>query len=117
MNQVVTDIWPYLMPCLLGFIVWQWKENHGVKIRVAVLEKTIDDVQTNVKKDIENIQKTIENMQKRQDSHSKKQDEILKLMTDMKLEIVREVSTISTEVKAINRVLSINDEGIKFKKK
>lgn len=112
MNQVVMDIWPILMTALMGVLGWQWKENQATKTRVAVLEKTI-----------ENLVDIVEHMQKRQDNHSKKQDEIVSLITDLKVEIVQqvggmrtEISTISAEVKNINRALSVNDEGVKLKR-
>lgn len=108
MNQVITDLWPYLIPALLAVVGWQWKEAHSLRLKVVVLEKTIED-----------IQKEIDSMKKRQDSHSKKQDEIVTLITDLKLEMVKQIGGLTTEVKSINRVLSITDDGvngIKFKK-
>ena len=65
MNQVMTDIWPYLLPVFLmgitGLIGWV----HNLRTRVAILENTV------------------EKQQERLDSHSKKQDEVLVKMNSM----------------------------------
>ena len=124
MNQVMIDIWPYLITALLAVIGWLFRQLLSLKEQIKTLEKTVEGVQTQVNKTIESIVKTIENIQKRQDSHSKKQDEIVNLITELKVEVVRQIGNMTTElgvlsadVKNINRVLSVNDDGIKFKTK
>lgn len=71
MNQVMIDLWPLIVTAIGCVIGWQWKESHAVKVRVAVLEQTLDDLKQSMNRTIETLQKTIENIQKRQDSHSK----------------------------------------------
>lgn len=107
MNEIMTDLWPFLLTAFIGAIGWQWRENYSLKVRVAVLETTV-----------ENLQTTLESIQKRQDSHSKKQDDILNLVQEIKVEMVKqigamssEIEVISADVKNINRVLSIDDGG------
>ena len=109
MNQVMTDIWPFLVTAILAAIGWQFRESYLLKTKVAVLERTI-----------ENILKTIEGIQHRQDSHSKKQDDIMELLTDFKMEMLKEVGNMSSnvsglasDVKNLSNLISITDVGIK----
>ena len=117
MNQLVVDIWPYLMTALIGAIGYQFRESYLLKTKVAVLESDLENLQESVDKDIESIQKNIENIQKRQDSHSKKQDEILTLITDFKLEVVKQIGEMAADLRALNSTLSVYDDGAKFIKK
>jgi hypothetical protein len=70
MNQVMIDIWPYLITALLAVIGWLFRQLLSLKDEIKTLETTLDGVQAQVDKTIESILKTIENIQKRQDSHS-----------------------------------------------
>ena len=84
------------------------------------MDKTIEALQETMKSTTENIQKAIEHLQKRQDSHSKKQDDIMDLLTDFKMEMLKEVgvmssnvSVLATDVKNLSNLISITDVGIK----
>lgn len=90
MNQLITDLWPYLMTGLIAVVGWQFRESHAIKVRVAVLEQTIED-----------LMKTIESIQHRQDSHSRKQDEIVSLITSFKIEVVKQIGEMSSNVKVL----------------
>ena len=46
MNEIMTEIWPFLLTAFIGAIGWQWRENHSLKVRVAVLETTVENLQT-----------------------------------------------------------------------
>lgn len=106
MSQIITDLWPYLMTGLMAVVGWQWKDSHSIKIRVAVMERTIED-----------LQKTVENIKQRQDSHSKKQDEILNLISAFKLEVVKQIGELSSDLKALSSSLASYDDGVKIVKK
>ena len=80
MNSVMMDIWPYLLPALLAGIAGLVGWVHNLRTRVAILEKMM------------------ENLQKRMDSHSKKQDEILDKMNSMDRELMRQMSSLSSEI-------------------
>lgn len=123
MNQVMTDLWPLIVTAIGCVIGWQWKESHAIKVRVAVLEQTLEDMKQSMNRTTENLQKTIENIQKRQDSHSKKQDDIMDLLTDFKMEMLREVGNMSSnvsglasDVKNLSNLISITDVGLKVDK-
>ena len=135
MEHLIKDIWPYLVTALFGAIAWLWKVVLSMKERLAVLDNTMatckgdmnEDMQTlkeRITTERDQIHKMIEQLQQRQDSHSKKQDEILKLITDLEVKMVkqfgdiaRELSAISSDVKNINRVFQVYDEQISVMKK
>ena len=82
---------------------------HKLRIEVAVLKTTVED-----------LLKTVDAMQKRQDSHSKKQDEIVKLITDLKVDFVKELGSVSTEmasmasnIDSLTNLIKITDFGVK----
>lgn len=121
MNQVMIDLWPLIVPVFLGAIVYQWRENHQLKIRVAVLENTV-----------ENLETTLTNIQKRQDSQSKKQDDILDRIGAMEKEVLKQVAGVQTsfskqisdvsstvaslagDVKGLSNLILVSDPGIKI---
>lgn len=121
MNQVMIDLWPLIVPVFLGAIVYQWRENHQLKIRVAVLENTV-----------ENLEATLTNIQKRQDSQSKKQDDILDRIGAMEKEVLKQVAGVQTsfskqisdvsstvaslagDVKGLSNLILVSDKGIKI---
>lgn len=120
MNQVMIDLWPYLLPPLILAVGWLFREIYALKTKVTVAEKALVTIKESMQSNIENIQKTIDNMQKRQDSHSKKQDEIVKLITDLKVDFVKEIGSVSTNVAAmasnidnLTNLIKVTDLGIK----
>lgn len=116
----MTDIWPFIVPAILAAIGWQFRESYLLKTKVAVMEKSIEGVKEAMKTTTENIQKSIEHIQSRQDSHSKKQDAVMDLLTDFKMEMLKEVGNMSSnvsglasDVKNLSNLISITDVGIK----
>jgi len=90
MNQVMIDLWPLLVPVLLAAVGWQWRENHQLKIRVAVLETTV-----------ENLETTLNNIQKRQDSQSKKQDDILDKINSMETRVLKQIGAMEANISSL----------------
>ena len=116
----MTDIWPFLVTAILAAIGWQFRESYLLKTKVAVMEKSIDGIKDSMNSTTDNIQKSIEHLQNRQDSHSKKQDAVMELLTDFKMEMLKEVGTMSSnvsglaaDVKNLSNLISITDVGIK----
>lgn len=112
MNQVMIDLWPLLVPILLAAVGWQWRENHQLKIRVAVLETTV-----------ENLENTLENIRDRQDSQSKKQDNILDRLQSMESEVLERlgktdanISSLSAQLKGLHDLILIRDKSIHIKR-
>ena len=117
----MTDIWPYLIPAIMAVVGWQFRESYLLKTKVAVMEKSIDGIKDSMNSTTDNIQKSIEHLQNRQDSHSKKQDAVMELLTDFKMEMLREVGNMSSnvgiltaDVKNLSNLISITDVGIKI---
>ena len=70
------------------------------------------------------LEEKVKRVEQRQDSHSKKHDEIVKLIQDLKVEVIQSLGNLdknmgklSSDVDNINRVFTINDEGIRFRNK
>lgn len=112
MESIVQNIQPILFTALVGVIIAYARYVNSLKTRVAVLERTIED-----------LVKTMEAMQKRLDSHSKKQDEIYNTLTDLKVDMTKElgritvsVSSLASDIKGLSNLLAITDVGINIKR-
>ena len=110
--DVISNLQPILTTALVGVIIAYARYVNTLKTRVAVLEKTI-----------ENLLSTVDSMQKRLDSHSKKQDEIYNTLTGMKVDMVKEmgmitasVSSLASDIKGLSNLLAVSDMGIKILK-
>lgn len=101
MSTIVTEIQTILLTAFIGIVIAYAKYVHNLKERVSVLEKTVVDMRDEMITITGNIMKTIEGIQKRQDSHSKKQDDIMKLLSDFKMEMLKEVGQMSLNVNGL----------------
>ena len=90
MNNLMQEIWPFLLTAALPSIAMYVGYIHQLKTKVAVLERTIEDQA-----------ETLDKMQKRMDSHSKKQDEILKAISDMELKLVTKLAATEKQIAVI----------------
>lgn len=113
MNALMNDIWPFLLTALLTALAGYVGYINSLKTRVSVLENTI-----------KTLSQTIESMQKRMDSHSKKQDEIFNSINAMKIEVLKQmgamgsdIGSLASDVKNLNNLLAITDVGIKIDKR
>ena len=142
MEKVLIDLWPFIVTATFGVIGWLWKKLLNMSDRIIVLESNVNTCKTNMSDDFKSlreginadlsslkekvnierdqIHKTIEKIQQRQDNHSKKQDDIVNLFTEFKVEMIKligdmtsELSVIGNEVKNINRSFEVFDDGIK----
>ena len=102
MNNLMTDIWPYLLPALIAGIAGLTGWVHNLRTRVAILEKTV------------------ENQQKRIDSHSSKQDGLLDKMNSMEKKFIETVGDVrsdihglASDVKGLSQLILISDPGVK----
>ena len=123
MNQVMIDIWPYLIVPIIGAFGWLFRQVFTLKAKVDVLEKSVESLQTTLKNTIDSIEKTIENIQKRQDSHSKKQDEFLEKMNAMEKEVLKQMGTVRADISALSsnlqgfsNLILASDSGIKIQR-
>ena len=49
MNQVMTDIWPYLVAPVVAAIGWLFREVYVLKTEVSVVKKSLNVTKTLVK--------------------------------------------------------------------
>ena len=103
MNNLVIELWPYLLPLLLAGIVGLVGWVHNLRTRVAILEKTV------------------EQQQKRIDSHSTKQDGFLDKMNTMEKNFIEQVGSVrkdiqglSSDVKNLSQLILVSDKGIRI---
>lgn len=104
MNNLMIDIWPYLLPALIAGIAGLIGWVHNLRTRVAILEKTV------------------ENQQKRIDSHSSKQDGLLDKMNSMEKKFIEnmgnvrsDIQGLASDVKGLRRLILVSDKGMKIK--
>lgn len=103
MNNLMIDLWPYLLPALIAGIVGLVGWVHNLRTRVAILERTV------------------ENQQKRIDSHSMKQDGLLDKMNSMEKKFIEQVGGVradiqglSSDVKGLSGLIMVSDKGMKI---
>jgi len=63
------------------------------------------------------IENSMTRIESRQDSHSKKYDELLKLLNDLKLEMVKQFGKLTSEMTSFSSMVEASDKGVKIKKK
>jgi hypothetical protein len=102
MNNLMNDIWPYLLPALIAGIAGLIGWVHNLRTRVAILEKTV------------------ESQQKRIDSHSIKQDGFLEKINSLEKKMIEQMGGVRTdiqgllsEVKGLSNLILISDPGVK----
>lgn len=133
MDAVAADLWSPILTTILGMVVIYIKYIHQLKTDVAELKGFCEIYRKNaedasdaadtlkldvavLKKTVEEQQKTLESITKRMDSHSKKQDEILDSISKLKIEMIQQLGFVTSDLKNINRLLTISDNGISFSK-
>ena len=134
MEKLVVDLIPFLIPAMIAGLGWLWKKFLSMSERLAILENDVHTCKKDMDEDLvalkekinterDNIHKTIEKIQQRQDSHSRKQDDTQKMITELDVKMVtkfgdiaKELSSIASDVRNINRVFQVYDEKIMFRK-
>ena len=121
MNTLAITLVSVLLTSFLGIIIGYARYVHNLKERVSVLESKIDDLKQELDSLKENIYKDISRMQDRLDSHSKKQDAILDRIGAMEKEVLKEmgamganISSLASDLKGLNKLISVSDYGIKI---
>lgn len=105
MNNLMNDLWPYLLPALIAGIAGLIGWVHNLRTRVAILEKMVD------------------NQQKRIDSHSSKQDGLLDKMNTMEKKFIEnmgdvrsDIQGLSSDVKGLSNLILASDKGVKIQR-
>lgn len=128
------DIFKLAVPIIAGLVGWLWKKISSMSDKIIVMETNMTSCKTNMAEDMETlkekinterdaIHKTIEKIQQRQDNHSRKQDDTQKMITELDVKMVtkfgdmaKELSSIASDVRNINRVFQVYDEKIMLSK-
>ncbi|MBP3212710.1 MAG: hypothetical protein J6M41_09140 [Prevotella sp.] len=120
MSPLIVTVISVLLTAFISIIVAYARYVHNLKERVAVMERTIEDLQQTMERTTENIQQTIGNIQKRQDSHSKKQDDILDRIGSMEKEVLKQmgsmtanIATLASDLKGLSNLIAVSDLGVK----
>lgn len=120
----MSDIWPVLFGAFISAIGMYIGFVNKMRADISVLQTRVGNIEQSVKKLEDNIEEKIERMEKRQDSHSRKNDEIIKLITDFKVEIVKqlgnvvaEVGKMASDINNLNRMVVADDNGVRLVKK
>lgn len=105
MNNLMIDIWPYLMPVLFAGIAGTIGWVHNLRTRVAILERMVDS------------------QQKRIDSHSSKQDGLLDKINSMEKKFIEnmgdvrsDIQGLSSDVKGLSNLILASDKGVKIQR-
>lgn len=121
MSNVIADLQPILTTTFVGIVIAYARYVHNLKERVAVLEKSFDDLEQEMKNITENIKETIGNIQKRLDNHSKKYDAILERIGSMEREVLKETGSIKadfselkSDLRGFSNLILASDNGIKI---
>ena len=129
MEKVMIDIWPALLAFVLSSITMYIGFINKMRSQISVLEEKVSRLEKlentlNVKideinKNISVLEEKMKRVEQRQDSHSKKNDEIISLLNELKVEVIRQLGTMSTnigklssDVDNINRSFKVYDKGI-----
>ena len=127
MNQVMNDIWPILLGGLvsaiglyIGVINKLCTEVKLLKEKIKQLEEKCKDVTDKMDNQAQVngvLEEKVKHMESRQESHSKKYDELLELINDIKLEMVKQFSRLTSEINGFNSMVEASDNGVKINKK
>ena len=119
----IQNLQTVIVTALIGVVIGYARYVHNLKERVAVLEKSVVDLNQEMDRIKESIEKTIENIQKRLDSHSKKYDAIIERIGTMEKEVLRETGTVRADIQGLksdlegfSRLILASDTGLKIKR-
>ena len=91
-----------------------------LKLQTEQLEekcKEVTDLLTHQNSTNTLLEEKVKHMETRQESHSKKYDELLQVITELKLEMVKQFSRLTSEINSFNSMVECSDKGVKINKK
>ena len=103
----------------VGFINNLRTEVRLLKEKIKTLEekcKAVTD-EVNRQEHLNTIlEEKVKKIESRQESHSKKYDELLELINDIKLEMVKQFSRLTSEINGFNSMVEASDNGVRINK-
>lgn len=103
----------------VGFINNLRTEVRLLKEKIKTLEEKCKAVTDEVNKQEHLntiLEEKVKKIESRQESHSKKYDELLELINDIKLEMVKQFSRLTSEINGFNSMVEASDNGIRINK-
>lgn len=103
----------------VGFINNLRTEVRLLKEKIKTLEEKCKAVTDEVNKQEHLntiLEEKVKKIESRQESHSKKYDELLELINDIKLEMVKQFSRLTSEINGFNSMVEASDDGIRINK-
>ena len=104
----------------VGFINTLRTEVRLLKEKIKQLEEKCKGVTDEVNRQVQEntiLKEKVGKIESRQESHSKKYDELLELINDIKLEMVKQFSRLTSEINGFNSTVEASDKGVKINKK
>ena len=62
------------------------------------------------------LEEKVKKMESRQESHSKKYDELMNTINELKIEMVKQFSRLTSELNSFNSMVEASDKGVRIKK-
>lgn len=126
MNQIIGAIVSIAIT-YVGFINKLRSQVSVLEEKVSQFDKQCSEVQKKFE-DVNHhyavIEEKVKHIEQRQDSHSKKNDEVINLITELKIEMVKKIGDvsvqmgkISSDVENITSTIAVFDDGIRSKSK
>jgi len=103
----------------VGFINNLRTEVRLLKEKIKTLEEKCKAVTDEVNKQEHLntiLEEKVKKIESRQESHSKKYDELLELINDIKLEMVKQFSRLTSEINGFNSMVEASDNGVRINK-
>ena len=126
MNQIIGAVVSIAIT-YVGFINKLRSQVSVLEEKVSQFDKQCSDVQKKfeeVNHHYAVIEEKVKHIEQRQDSHSKKNDEVINLITELKIEMVKKIGDvsvqmgkISSDVENITSTIAVFDDGIRSKSK
>lgn len=94
-------------------------ENNALKEKIKKVEDQVKEETTkydDISHKMAVMESSMKRIESRQDSHSKKYDELLTLINEIKLEMVKQFGKLASEMTSFSAMVEASDNGIKVNK-
>ena len=101
----------------VGFINNLRSDVRLLKDNVQKLEDKCKDVTDKMEEQVHLntvLEEKVKRIENRQESHSKKYDELMSTINELKIEMVRQFSRLTSELNAFNSMVEASDKGVKI---
>jgi len=124
MEIFVNEFIKQIVGIVIGLTSFYFLTIHRHKVDIEIMKKDLEKLRSDLNNIENDIRKEIGVIQKRLDSHSRKNDEIITLINELKMEMIKQLGSVATsmakissDVENINSTIAIFDDGIRSKKK